>query len=189
VSTDSRARSDLQPLSWTTRLIGKVSQIGRTGPQFPQHLRPIRLPLGEEAIYGTANVPRRHKRGDIERAFGAGAASEPSSQRTLERSTSSAANMTYRRHRSNKPAPRSIEEYRAFWDFHAQQSVTDFPSTERSSELADCAAHIDPREQRSITPVDRATAGEACVVMPCGGRGFSRNAVISHARPKLIMGG
>jgi hypothetical protein len=82
-----------------------------------------------------ANLPRRHKRADIEHACEQVLRlSRPSYQalkRILERTASMAANIAaISSLQQAGPHIRSIEEYQAFWDFHAQQSATD-PTTDR----------------------------------------------------------
>jgi len=56
------------PSRETARLIGKVSKIGPYSAQLAREIFARLGRPGEKAIYGMANLPRRHKRADIEHA-------------------------------------------------------------------------------------------------------------------------
>lgn len=123
------------PSRETAQLIGKISKIGPHSAQLAREIFARLGRPGEKAIYGMANLPRRHKRADIEHASEQVLRlSRPSYQalkRILERTASTAANTAAGASLQQAgPHIRSIEEYQAFWDFHAQQSVTD-PATDR----------------------------------------------------------
>lgn len=121
------------PSRKTALLIGKVSKIGPHSAQLAREIFARLGRPGQKAIYGMANLPRHHKRADIELACEKVLRlSRPSYQalkRILERTAGNAA--TVPASASLQQAGlhiRSIEEYQAFWDFHTEQSATD-PST------------------------------------------------------------
>jgi len=127
------------PSRETARLIGKVAKIG---PHCAQLAREIFARLGrpgQHAIYGLANLTRRHKREDIERAC----------QRVLSLSTPSyqALKRILARHAVAEEASaaagrpslqqsgqgiRAIEEYQTFWEEYSRQPSTD-PSPSNSN--------------------------------------------------------
>lgn len=131
----SNCKGVFNPSRETARLIGKVSKIGPNSAQLAREIFARLGRPGEKAIYGMANLPRRHKCADIEHACEqVQRFSRPSYQalkRSLERTTSTAATTTAGvALQQVGPHIRSIEKYQAFWDFHAQQSITD-PTTDR----------------------------------------------------------
>lgn len=118
------------PSRETARLIGKVSKIGPHSAQLAREIFARLGRPGQKAIYGMANLPRRHKRADIELACEKVLQlSRPSYQalkRILERTVNRAAAVAAEASLQQAgPHIRSIEEYQAFWDFHAQQSAAD----------------------------------------------------------------
>jgi hypothetical protein len=118
------------PSRQTALLIGKVSKIGPHSAQLAREIFARLGRPGEKAIYGMANLPRRYKRADIEHACEKVLClSRPSYQalkRILERTHAAAAADASLQQAG--PHIRSIAEYQAFWDFHAEQSARD-PST------------------------------------------------------------
>jgi len=122
------------PSRETARLIGKVSKIGPNSAQLAREIFARLGRPGQKAIYGMANLPRRHQRADIELACEQVLRlSRPSYQalrRILERTADTPATATGSVSLQQAgPHIRSIEEYQAFWDFHTQQSATTDPST------------------------------------------------------------
>lgn len=119
------------PSRKTALLIGKVSKIGPHSAQLAREIFARLGRPGEKAIYGMANLPRHHKRTDIEHACEKVLhLSRPSYQalkRILERTANNAAAASTSLQQA-APHIRSIEEYQAFWDYHAEQSAHD-PST------------------------------------------------------------
>lgn len=118
------------PSRQTALLIGKVSKIGPHSAQLAREIFARLGRPGEKAIYGMSNLLRRYKRADIEHACeNALRLSRPSYQalkRILERTHAAAAADVFLQQAG--PHIRSISEYQAFWDFHAEQSAHD-PST------------------------------------------------------------
>lgn len=118
------------PSRQTARLIGKVSQIG---PHCEKLAREIFARLGrpgQKAIYGMANLPRHHRRDDIEHAAGQVLRlTRPSYQalkRILERSSAAhAASAAAEGATLTQQGPhvRSIGEYQAFWDEYSTEAA------------------------------------------------------------------
>ena len=118
------------PSRQTAHLIGKVSQIG---PHCAQLAREIFARLGrpgQKAIYGMANLPRHHKREDIERAAEQVLRlTQPSYQalkRILERSSAvhQAAAAAERAALAQEGTHvRSVGEYQAFWDEYCREAA------------------------------------------------------------------
>ncbi len=96
------------PSCQTARLIGKVSEIG---PHCERLAREIFARLGrpgQKALYGMANLPRHHRREDIERASAAHEASAAAERVSL---TQQGAHI------------RSSGEYQSFWDEYSQEAA------------------------------------------------------------------
>ena len=127
------------PSRETARLIGKVAKIG---PHCAQLAREIFARLGrpgQHAIYGLANLTRRHKREDIESAC--------ERVLTLSKPSYQALKRILARHAANEEASgaagrpllqqsgrgiRAIEEYQAFWEEYSRQPPAD-PSPSNSN--------------------------------------------------------
>lgn len=116
------------PSRQTAQLIGRVSKIGPRSAQLAREIFARLGRPGEKAIYGMANLPRRYKRADIEQACEhVLRLSQPSYQalkRILERTQNTATAASSASLQQAGPHIRSIEEYQAFWDFHAEQART-----------------------------------------------------------------
>jgi len=122
------------PSRQTAWLIGKVSKIGPHSAQLAREIFARLGRPGEKAIYGMANLPRRYPRADIERAcekvLRLSLPSYQALKRILERTQNTATAAASLQQAG--PHIRSIEEYQAFWDFHAEQSAHDLsPTTDR----------------------------------------------------------
>ncbi len=121
------------PSRQTARILGKASQIGPHSAQLAREIFARLGRPGQKAIYGMANLPRRYRREDIERACERVLTlSRPSYQalkRILERYAVQAAALAA----AASPAPlqqsgahiRPIEEYRDFFEQHAAATPTD----------------------------------------------------------------
>lgn len=111
------------PSRKTALLIGKVSKIGPHSAQLAREIFARLGRPGEKAIHGMANLPKKYKRTDIERACEqALQLSQPTYQaikRILERTAAVNTPETASLQQSGSHI-RSIEEYQAFWDFHCQ---------------------------------------------------------------------
>lgn len=112
------------PSRKTALLIGKVSRIGLHSAQLAREIFARLGRPGEKAIHGMANLPKKYKRTDIERACEqALQLSQPTYQtlkRILERTAAISTPTTATLQQSGSHI-RSIEEYQAFWDFHCHQ--------------------------------------------------------------------
>jgi hypothetical protein len=115
------------PSRETARLIGKVAKIGPASEQLAREIF-VRLGRpGQRAIYGLANLPRRHSREEIEAASAKvltlATPSYQALKRILERRSADALDA--------RPAPallqsgdaiRAIDEYQAFFEQHSQSA-------------------------------------------------------------------
>jgi transposase len=108
------------PSRETARLIGKVAKIGPHAAQLAREIFARLGRPGEKAIYGLANLARRYKREDIERACEKVLAlAQPSYQalkRILERQAAAANETEKPSLQQGGELIRSIDEYHAFFE-------------------------------------------------------------------------
>jgi transposase len=114
------------PSRETGRLLSRVARIGPHAGQLGERLFQSLGRPGHKALYGLANLPRRHAREDIEAACAAVLAAGSCSYRTLKRLVEQ---RTAARTAAAAPAPtltqsapeiRAIEAYQRFFDDHTQ---------------------------------------------------------------------
>lgn len=117
------------PSRETARLIGKVAKIGPASAQLAREIFARLGRPGQRAIYGLANLPRRHSREDIEAACAKvltlATPSYQALKRILERRSTDARALS-------AAAPvllqsgdeiRAIDEYQAFFEQHSQSAT------------------------------------------------------------------
>jgi hypothetical protein len=114
------------PSRETGRLLSRVARIGPHAGQLGERLFQSLGRPGHKALYGLANLPRRHAREDIEAACAVVLAADSASYRTLKRLVEQ---RTEARAAAAAPAPtltqsapeiRAIEAYQRFFDDHTQ---------------------------------------------------------------------
>ena len=114
------------PSRETGRLLSRVARIGPHAGQLGERLFQSLGRPGHKALYGLANLPRRHAREDIEAACAAVLAAGSCSYRTLRRLVEQ---RTEARAAAEPPAPtltqsapeiRTIDAYQRFFDDHTQ---------------------------------------------------------------------
>ena len=117
------------PSRQTALLIGRVAKIGPYSARLAREIFARLGRPGQKAIYGMANLPKRHACADIERASEQTLRlSQPSYQalkRILERTAAPAPTPVASSLQQNGAHIRPIGEYQAFWDRHTQQDLFD----------------------------------------------------------------
>lgn len=114
------------PSRETGRLLSRVARIGPHASQLGERLFQSLGRPGHKALYGLANLPRRHAREDIEAACAAVLAADSCSYRSLKRLVEQ---RTEARAAAEPPTPaltqsapeiRAIDAYQCFFDEHTQ---------------------------------------------------------------------
>lgn len=109
------------PSRETTRILGKIDQIGPDAAAFAQAVFNRDGRVAQKALYGLSNLVRTYACADIEAAcraaVSAGTVSLSAVRQILERKASSAAEAPSSLRQSG-PQIRPISDYQAFWDAH-----------------------------------------------------------------------
>jgi transposase len=125
------------PSRESARLLERVARIGPCAAAMARELFARMGRPGQRAIYGLANLARRHARADIEavcaRLLEANCASYAAVKRALERKQAASTPPRAAQFTQSGADIRPVTEYQAFWDTHSQ--------THPTQDLTD--AHVD----------------------------------------------
>lgn len=121
------------PSRESARLLARVARIGPHAAALGRELFARLGRPGQRALYGLANLPRRHVRADIEavcaRLLEADCVSYAALRRALERKPAAAIPVAEPVLTQSGPAIREVTEYQKFWETHSQsdhpQEATD----------------------------------------------------------------
>lgn len=124
------------PSRETARLLAKVSKIGPHSTTLAHDIFSRRGRPGQRAIYGLANLARHYACADIEAAcekvLTLSAPSYQAVKRLLEQRAAATADTAATALTQAGDDIRPVDDYRAFFEQHAETEPTDLPTTERN---------------------------------------------------------